>query len=51
MSRFAKLFTALGGAVLAGATLMADGWSNSDWFTFGAAVLTAVGVGLVPNSE
>jgi hypothetical protein len=51
MSKYAKLLVALGGAVLSGASLMADGWSNSDWFTFIAAVITAAGVGLVPNSD
>lgn len=51
MSRYAKLLIALGGAVLSGATLATDGWSGADYFTFVAAVLTAVGVGLVPNGE
>ena len=51
MAKYAKLLVALGGAVLSGATLQADGWSSADWFTFVAAIITAVGVGLVPNSE
>jgi uncharacterized membrane protein YcjF (UPF0283 family) len=51
MARYSKLLVALGGAVLSGASLAADGWSSADWFTFVAAVLTAVGVGLVPNSD
>ena len=51
MSRYAKLFVALGGAVLSGASLATDGWSSADWFTFVAAIVTAVGVGLVPNSD
>lgn len=51
MAKYAKLLVALGGAVLSGATLAADGWSTSDTFTFVAAVITAVGVGLVPNGE
>lgn len=51
MSRYAKLFVALAGAVASGATLIADGWSGSDYFTFIAAALTAAGVGLVPNSD
>lgn len=37
VAKYAKLFAALGGAVLSGATLIADGWSNADFFTFGAA--------------
>jgi hypothetical protein len=51
VARYAKLLVALGGAVLSGATLMADGWSSSDYFTFVAAVLTAAGVGLVTNRQ
>ena len=51
MARFNKLWIALAGAATAGATLIADGWSDADYFTFAAAVLTALGVGLVPNSE
>jgi uncharacterized membrane protein YcjF (UPF0283 family) len=49
MDRYAKLIVALGGAVLSGATLVVDGWQASDYFTFAAAIVTAVGVGLVPN--
>ncbi len=50
MSRYAKLFVALAGAIASGATLAIDGWQSSDTFTFAAAILTAIGVGLVPNS-
>ncbi len=50
MSRYAKLFVALGGAVASGATLAVNGWQATDTFTLIAAILTAVGVGLVPNS-
>jgi hypothetical protein len=51
MSKYAKLFVALAGAATTGATLMLDGWSASDYFTIAAATLTAVGVGLTPNTE
>jgi hypothetical protein len=50
VSRFNKSWIALAGAAGVGATLIADGWQGADYFTFAAAVLTAVGVGLVPNS-
>lgn len=51
MSKYAKLFTALAGAAATGATLALDGWSTPDWFSIAAAVLTAIGVGLVPNTD
>ena len=51
MSKYAKLLVALGGAVAGGAILAADGWSLVDTFAFLGSLITAAGVGLVPNSE
>jgi hypothetical protein len=51
MSRYAKFLTALGAAIVAAGTVLADGVLDpADPFTIAAAFLGALGVYLVPNT-